>query len=125
MLTIAYIQVERVLAFWRDGLITIESITEDKKGKGIRKAINEYTGKGTKTTDFNHSNWRIATNAYLASIKANLANGKLIWKNVISAAMEFAKLGVNEELMASGAAGDDVEDERALLAPDSDSNTEL
>jgi hypothetical protein len=120
-LTITCIQVERVLSFWRDGHITLESTAKDKKGKGgIQKAINEQTGKETKTTDFNHVNWRVATNAYLASIKANIANGKLVWKELINAAMEFAKMGVKlDENLTAG----DVEDERALLVADSDSES--
>ena len=115
-------QVERALSFWHDGHITLESTAGDKKGKNwIRKAINEYTGKGTKSTDFNHANWQVATNGYLASIRANLANGKLIWKEVISAAMEFVKSNGNEDPQA---AGGDMEDERALLVADSDSNSD-
>jgi hypothetical protein len=124
VLTIACIQVERVLNFWRDGHITLESIANDKKGKsGIRKTINEYTGKETKSTAFNHTNWRVVTNAYLASIKVNIANGKLVWKDIVSAALEFAKSGVslnNDSLTAVG----DVEDERALLVADSDSDSD-
>jgi hypothetical protein len=119
VLTIACIQVERVLRFWSDELITLESIAEDRSGKGIRKAINGYTGKGTKTNDFNHSNWRGATNAYLSSIEANLANGKLVWKKVVSTAMEFAKVKVNDDSMTGAG---DVEDERAFLVGDSDSS---
>jgi hypothetical protein len=125
VLTVHCIQVERALNFWRDGHITLKSVADDKKGKtatGIRKTINEATGKGTKTTDFNHANWRVATNGYLMSINTNLKNGKLIWKEVISAAMEFAKSKGIED----SAAGDvDASDERALLVADSDTEDEI
>ena len=124
MLTIACIQVERVLNFWCDGHITLESIANDKNGKcGIRKTINEYTGKETKLTAFNHTNWRVVTNAYLASIKVNIANGKLVWKDVVSAALELTKSGVslnNDSLTAVG----DVEYEQALLVADSESDSD-
>jgi hypothetical protein len=59
----------------------------------------------------------------LASINANIANGRLVWKRVISDAMEFAKSNVNEDLVAG--AGDDMDDERALLVADSDSDLDL
>jgi hypothetical protein len=123
MLTIACIQVERALNFWRDGYITLESIADDKSGKsGTRKTVNEYTGKGTKTTEFNHANWRVATNAYLTSINANLLNGKLVWKEVIRAARAFAKLNGSGD--SATTLGGDVEDERALLVADSDSESD-
>jgi hypothetical protein len=66
----------------------------------------------------------VVTNAYLASIKTNLTNGKLVWKELISAAMAFAKLGsnVNDDSMTTLDGG--AEDERALLVADSDSDSD-
>jgi hypothetical protein len=67
----------------------------------------------------------VATNAYLASIKANLKNGKLVWKEVVSAAMVFAKSSGNED-SATGVLDDasgDMEDERAFLLGESDSDS--
>ena len=67
----------------------------------------------------------MATNAYLASIKANLKNGKLVWKEVISAAMAFVKSNGNEDsVTASGVPDGDVEDERAFLVEESDSDSD-
>lgn len=118
---------ERALTLWRDGYITLESVASEKKGKcGIRKTINEFTGKESKATDFNHTNWRMGmeTNAYLASIKVNLANRKLVWNELISAAAAFAKLGAKMGDDSMATFDDGAEDERAHLVADSDSNSD-
>lgn len=116
---------ERALTLWRDGYITLESVASEKKGKcGIRKTINEFTGKESKATDFNHTNWRMETNAYLASIKVNLANRKLVWNELISAAAAFAKLGAKMGDDSMATFDDGAEDERAHLVADSDSNSD-
>ena len=74
------------------------------KSKFGREA--EICGNDRKTRKYDKGKNRfITTNAYLASIKVNIANGKLVWKDVVSAALEFVKSGVslnNDSLTAVG-----------------------
>ena len=63
-------------------------------------------------------------NAYLASIKVNLVNRKLVWNELISAATAFAKLGAKMGDNSMATFDDSTEDERAHLVAHLDSNSD-
>jgi hypothetical protein len=108
-------QVERAYMLWRDNAISMESLGEMKRGDGVAKAIikttNPTTGKESKATAFNETNWGITTRNYLKSIK-NLHAGT--FAKIVAMAQDYAKLSrPGFDIQVSGTGSN--EDERALL----------
>jgi hypothetical protein len=111
------------LTFWCDGHISLDRVSQGGKTCIIRKTVDPDTGKELKTTEFNQAKWGVATNAYLSSIKTNIACGKFDWASFVKAASKFKKPNRHgESAVASSsmtpAAG--MADARACIAEDSD-----
>jgi hypothetical protein len=111
------------LTFWCDGHVTLKESSQGGTGKlcVVRKVIDQQTGRETKATEFNQAKWGAATNAYLDSIKANLAGGKFDWAGIIKAALKFKKQSRHDSTAASSSAPTGRHmNARALLIDDSD-----
>ena len=118
-----HIQVERGLAFWCDGHVTLDSVEQGDKSSIILKSINPFTGKETKAAEFNHAKWGGATNAYLDSIRTNIKGKKFLWADFMKAASKFKKPSRHGELtrtFASSSTSAGPKDVRALIVNDSD-----
>lgn len=119
MLTLFRTQVERALTFWRDGHITLGSVSQGGK-MYIQKPIDLKTGKEMKTTEFNQAKWGVATNGYLESIKTNI---KFDWARFIKAASKFKKPSRHASgstIASSSRTSTGHVDARALIVDDSD-----
>jgi hypothetical protein len=119
-----YLQVERALVLWRDGLISCETVSAHKAKKrssAIIKTINQATGKeSTKTTDFNQANWAAITTSYLLSIKKTLSPASK-FDSIIDAAKGFMKITSRTgDTTAVNIPAEQDMDERAFLCDDSD-----